>query len=76
MTQLSGAVCTQTAAAEDRAPRKTLSPDEFDESWDLSGAVQLSNIVLDFARQLANSSGWPSWSPDAEFKRVEARPAM
>ncbi|HET8770083.1 MAG TPA: M28 family peptidase [Gemmatimonadaceae bacterium] len=50
--------------------------DEFDESWDLSGAVQLSNIVLDFARQLANSNGWPSWSPDAEFKRVEPRPAM
>ncbi len=50
--------------------------DEFDESWDLAGAVQLSNIVLDFARQLANSSGWPSWAADAEFKRVKPRPAM
>lgn len=43
--------------------------DEYRPDFDLSGAVQLSQLVLDFARSLANSPTWPAWNADAEFKR-------
>jgi Zn-dependent M28 family amino/carboxypeptidase len=50
--------------------------DHFDESWEFTGAVQLSRIVTDFARLLGNSREWPTWNADAEFKRVPRKPAM
>ena len=50
--------------------------DEYEAAWDLRGAVQLSNIVLEFARTLANSREWPTWNADAEFKRPVRRPSM
>ncbi len=42
--------------------------DEYRADWDLSGAVQLSEIVLQFATSLANSSVVPTWNADAEFR--------
>lgn len=63
--------------AEDYTTNRYHQPgDEFEESWNLLGAVQLSGIVLDFARALGNSREWPTWSADAEFKRVPRKPAM
>ena len=63
--------------AEDYTTNRYHQPgDEFEESWNLLGAVQLSGIVLDFARALGNSREWPTWSADAEFKRVTRKPAM
>ena len=50
--------------------------DEYEANWDLRGAVQLSTIVLEFTRQLANSREWPTWNRDAEFKRAARKPAM
>jgi Zn-dependent M28 family amino/carboxypeptidase len=50
--------------------------DQFDPSWDLKGAVQLSNIVLEFTRQLAASREWPTWNADAEFKRPVRKPVV
>ncbi len=47
--------------------------DAYRNDFDLTGAVQLSEIVLRFALLLANASGVPSWSPDAEFRAL--RPA-
>jgi Zn-dependent M28 family amino/carboxypeptidase len=46
--------------------------DEYRADWDLRGAVQLSEIVRDFALSLANSATWPAWSKDAEFRRAKA----
>ena len=46
--------------------------DEYRADWDLRGAVQLSEIVRDFALVIANSAAWPAWSKDAEFKRAKA----
>ena len=43
--------------------------DEYRPDWDLSGAVQLSEIVLDFGIWLANTATLPTWNPDAEFRR-------
>jgi Zn-dependent M28 family amino/carboxypeptidase len=43
--------------------------DEYRADFDLTGAVQLSELVLDFARTIANGIGRPRWRPDAEFHR-------
>jgi hypothetical protein len=32
--------------------------------------VQLSTIILELTRQLAESREWPTWSADAEFRRA------
>jgi len=41
--------------------------DEYRPDFDLSGAVQLSTLVLDFATQIANAATLPQWNRDAEF---------
>ena len=43
--------------------------DQYDAKFDLSGATQLSQILLRLGLKLANEPGWPQWSKDAEFKR-------
>jgi len=50
--------------------------DQYRADFDLTGAVQLSGIVLDFARTLANSAAWPTWNRDAEFKRPPRKKVM
>ncbi len=42
--------------------------DEYRPDFDLRGAVQLSRVVLDFARMLADTPGMPQWNSDAEFR--------
>jgi len=42
--------------------------DEYRPDFDLSGAVQLSEIVLGFGRAIANAPGVPTWNRDAEFR--------
>ena len=42
--------------------------DEYKPDFDLSGAVQLSEIVLGFGRWIANASVVPTWNADAEFR--------
>lgn len=50
--------------------------DEYRVGFDLSGAAQLSDIVLEFARALANDPKWPTWNNDAEFKRSSGKKVM
>ena len=47
--------------------------DAYSPDFDLSGAVQISSIVLHFARTLANSSVTPTWNADAEFKAAREK---
>jgi Zn-dependent M28 family amino/carboxypeptidase len=57
--------------AEDYTSKRYHQPgDEYDPAWDLRGAVQLSDIVLEFTRALARSRDWPTWNADAEFRRA------
>lgn len=59
------------AQAEDYTVKRYHQPgDEYQADWDLRGAVQLSGIVLEFTRALANSRDWPTWNADAEFRRA------
>jgi Zn-dependent M28 family amino/carboxypeptidase len=46
--------------------------DSYRPDFDLSGAAQLSDIVLRFARQIANAPNLPTWNADAEFHRSRA----
>ena len=47
--------------------------DAYSPDFDLSGAVQISSIVLHFARTLASSSVMPVWNADAEFKAAREK---
>jgi len=42
--------------------------DEYDNSWDLSGIVQATDIMLDMGYELANSEQWPNWYEGTEFR--------
>jgi len=56
-------------ADEDYTAHRYHQPaDEYSPNFDLSGAAQISNIVLKFARTLSNSPVVPTWNADAEFK--------
>ncbi len=48
--------------------------DDYRPDFDLSGAKQLSEIVLRFALRLANAPGVPTWSRDAEFRALRPAP--
>jgi Zn-dependent M28 family amino/carboxypeptidase len=55
----------------DYAARRYHQPsDEYRPDFDLSGAVQLSEIVLRFGATLANASTIPTWNAGSEFKAV------
>ena len=42
--------------------------DEVTPDWDLSGAVQDTQLLLEVGWQVANGRDYPAWKPDAEFK--------
>jgi hypothetical protein len=44
--------------------------DEYRPDYDLSGAVQLSEILLRFRMLVATAPTRPSWNPDAEFRAL------
>lgn len=47
--------------------------DEYDPSWDLSGAVEDLQLYFLTGLDIANSSDWPQWSEGTEFKAVRDR---
>ncbi|MFQ5930622.1 MAG: M28 family metallopeptidase, partial [Acidobacteriota bacterium] len=42
--------------------------DEFDSNWDLSGAVEDLQLLLQVGYLVANEEKYPEWSPGTEFK--------
>jgi Zn-dependent M28 family amino/carboxypeptidase len=46
--------------------------DEYRPDFNLSGSVQLGEIVLRFARRLADAPAMPTWNANAEFRRAAA----
>jgi len=58
-------------AAEDYTRNRYHKPqDEYDASWDWSGAVSDLNIYYGLGRQLAEGAAWPNWYKTAEFRAV------
>jgi Zn-dependent M28 family amino/carboxypeptidase len=49
--------------------------DEWSASWDLSGEVQDMELVYRMGRDLANSTAWPAWYPNSEFKAIRDQTA-
>lgn len=52
--------------------------DEYDNSWDLSGIDQVTEIMFELGYKLADSSDWPNWYEGNEFRalRDEQRAEM
>jgi Zn-dependent M28 family amino/carboxypeptidase len=44
--------------------------DEYDNSWDLSGIEQTTEIFYDLGLGIANSRDWPNWNETAEFRSL------
>ncbi len=44
--------------------------DEYDPSWDLSGAVEEVELLFTMGRTLANNRDFPNWREGVEFKRT------
>ena len=63
----------EKANADYVAHRYHQPADAYSPDFDLRGAAQISNIVLKFARTLANSPVTPSWNADAEFKAAREK---
>ncbi|WP_194774330.1 M28 family metallopeptidase [Pararhodonellum marinum] len=47
--------------------------DEYDpQRWNLDGAVEDVQVLYQVGLQLANSSAWPGWKDNSEFKSIRA----
>jgi Zn-dependent M28 family amino/carboxypeptidase len=58
-----------TQQQEDYTAHRYHQPsDAYRPDFDLTGAVQLSDIVLGFGRWIANTARVPTWNADAEFR--------
>jgi Zn-dependent M28 family amino/carboxypeptidase len=42
--------------------------DEIKPGWDLSGAVEDGQLLMEVGYRVANADKWPEWKPGAEFK--------
>lgn len=52
--------------------------DEYDNSWDLSGLKQVTEILFELGYNIADSDDWPNWYEGNEFRalRDEQRASM
>jgi len=46
--------------------------DEYNETWDLSGIKQTSEILYELGYNLTNSTEWPNWYDGTEFKAIRS----
>jgi len=44
--------------------------DEYDNSWDLSGIQQATDILYELGGRIANSEDWPNWYEGTEFRAL------
>ncbi|MFM5954763.1 MAG: M28 family metallopeptidase [Novosphingobium sp.] len=59
------------AAAEDYVQHRYHQPsDQFDPTWDWSGAVQEVSLYYRLGRMLAMTTDWPNWHKGDEFRAI------
>lgn len=63
-----GAEHGRQMAVDYTANRYHKPSDEYDPSWDLRGAVEDLQLLLEVGRRVADSDGWPQWLEGSEFK--------
>jgi len=57
--------------AEDYTANRYHAPgDEYDNSWDLAGIEQVTEIFYELGLGMANSRDWPNWNETAEFRTL------
>ncbi|GAB5521861.1 MAG: M28 family metallopeptidase [Rhodothermales bacterium] len=73
-----GSEWTLQQRAEYTAQRYHKPADEYDPSWDLSGAVDDLKLLFKVGHRLAMEATWPQWRDGTEFKakRDADRPAV
>ena len=62
-------------ARDYRANRYHGVNDEYDESWDWSGALRDLRVYYRIMTELANTDAWPNWLPGDEFRAIRDRSA-
>ena len=60
-------------AAKYRAERYHAPSDEYDASWDWSGAMRELQVFYEIGRELANGTAWPNWRVGDEFRAIRDR---
>jgi Zn-dependent M28 family amino/carboxypeptidase len=55
---------------EYNSDRYHMVSDEFDESWDLSGAVSDVQLYYEIGRVVIQSDVWPNWNEGTEFHAI------
>jgi Zn-dependent M28 family amino/carboxypeptidase len=58
----------QALNADYTAKRYHQQDDEWSPDWNLTGLVQDAQLLHRLGRNLANSTAWPNWSQDSEFR--------
>ncbi|MFM5917040.1 MAG: M28 family metallopeptidase [Novosphingobium sp.] len=68
---VNGGKAAGEAAADDYVLHRYHQPsDQFDPSWDWSGAVQEISLFYRLGRSLAMTTDWPNWHKTDEFRRI------
>ncbi|HEV2866967.1 MAG TPA: M28 family metallopeptidase [Allosphingosinicella sp.] len=71
---VNGGVAAGHAAAQDyRANRYHQPSDEYNPSWDWTGALRELGIFYRIGRELAMSEDWPNWNRGDEFRAIRDR---
>ena len=70
-----GGSAAGNAAAEDYVAHRYHKPaDQYDPTWNWTGAVEDLRVYYGLGRRLADTPGlWPNWYPTAEFRGVRDR---
>ncbi len=68
---VNGGSAAGAAAAKDYIDNRYHGPDdEYDPSWDWSGALADLRVLYRLGRMIADTDAWPNWLPGDEFRRV------
>lgn len=68
---VSGGKAAGAAISDDYTNVRYHQPsDEYQESWDMSGMLQDVRLFYRLGRELADSTIWPNWHPNDEFRAI------
>jgi Zn-dependent M28 family amino/carboxypeptidase len=65
-----GAEWGQAQADDYTANRYHKPADEYDPTWDMSGAEEDVRLFFDFGETIADSDAWPNWKEGTEFRAI------
>lgn len=63
-----GVEWTKTKTDDYTANRYHKVGDEYDDSWDFTGAIEDLNLLYTIGKQLSNNGDWPNWNDGVAFK--------